>query len=90
MPRNPWIRASLSAWSLALEASTVIALRTVKLAAGEAEARRMFSEKIEASMALQALALTGGLGRTPHSAAARTLAHYRRKVRANRRRLAKG
>jgi hypothetical protein len=56
MPRNSWIRASLSAWSLALEASTVIALRTVKLAAGtaagEAEARRMFSEKIEAGMAL--------------------------------------
>jgi hypothetical protein len=40
-------------------------------------------------LALQALALIGGLGRTPNSAAAKTLAHYRRKVRANKRRLAK-
>jgi hypothetical protein len=70
MPKNPWLRASLDAWSLALEASTVIALRTAKLAAGtaagEAEARRMVREKIEAGLALQALALTGGLGRTPN------------------------
>jgi hypothetical protein len=38
---------------------------------------------------MQALALTGGLGHTPHRAANKTLVHYRRKVRANRRRLAK-
>jgi hypothetical protein len=46
----------------------------------------MVSEKIEAGLALQALALNGGLGLTPHSAAIRTIAHYGRKVRANRRR----
>ncbi len=94
MARNPWLRASLSAWSLALEASSIIALRTMKLAAGtaaaEAEARRMVNEKIEAGLALQTLALTGRLGRTPHSATTKTLAHYRRKVRANKRRLTKG
>jgi hypothetical protein len=93
-PRNPWIGLGLSAWSLGLEASTVIGLRTMKIAAGgaagEAEARRMIDEKIDAGLALQALALTGGLGFTPQGAAAKTLAHYRRKVRANRRRLAKG
>jgi hypothetical protein len=92
--RNPWFGIGLDAWRLGLEASTVIGLRTMKIAAGgpagQAEAERMMSEKIEAAMALQAKALTGGLGITPASAAARTLAHYGRKVKANRRRLAKG
>ena len=50
----------------------------------------MVREKIEAGLALQAAALRGGLGLTPASASARTLAHYRRRVSANRRRLAKG
>jgi hypothetical protein len=94
MLRNPWFRAGLQAWSLGLEASSVIALRTLKMATGgvaaDAEARRMVSEKIEAGLALQMLALTGGLGLTPQSAVARTLTHYGRKVRANRRRLSKG
>jgi len=71
----------------------VIGLRTLKLAAGgaagDAEARRMVSEKIDAGVALQTLALTGGLGFTPQAAAAKTLTHYRRKVRANRRRLSR-
>jgi hypothetical protein len=57
--------------------------------AAEVEARRMISEKIEAGFALQALALTGGR-LTADSAAAKMVAHYRRKVRANRRRLANG
>jgi hypothetical protein len=94
MARNPWFRAGFYAWSLALEASSVIAIRTLKMAsrgpAAEAEARRMVSEKIHAGLSLQALALTGGLGLTANSAATKTLAHYRRKVRANRRRLERG
>ena len=94
MTKNPWFRTGFSAWSLGLEVASVIALRTLKIAAGgvpgEAEGRQMISEKIEAGLALQALALTGGLGLTPHTAATKTLAYYRRKVRANRRRLAKG
>jgi hypothetical protein len=92
--RNPWLGACFDAWSLGIEASSAIALRSMKLAAGGAasgaEAERMVREKIEAGLALQALALSGGLGLTPESAARRTLAHYRRKVRANIRRLAKG
>jgi hypothetical protein len=91
--RNPWIKISIDAWALGLEASSVIGLRTMKLAAGGAaaqtEAELMVREKIEAGMALQARAMAGGLGITPHGAAARTLAHYRRKVRANQRRLSK-
>ena len=94
MPRNPWFCAGFYAWSLGLEASSVIALRTLQIAIGgraaEAEAHRMVSEKIDAGLTLQALALTGGLGLTPNSAATKTLAHYRRKVRANRRRLERG
>jgi hypothetical protein len=91
--RIPWLDVGMSAWSLGMEASAVIGLRSLKIAAGgaagEAEARRMVSEKIDAGVALQMLAITGGLGFTPQGAAAKTLTHYRRKVRANRRRLSK-
>ncbi len=91
---NPWFGIGLDAWRLGLEASTVIGLRTLRIARGgakgRAEAERMVDEKIKAGIALQTLAITGGLGTTPASASARTLAHYRRKVNANRRRLSKG
>jgi len=94
MRGNPWFGIGLDAWRLGLEASSVIGLRTLKIArggaVGRAEAERMVSEKVEAGLALQALAITGGLGSTPASASARTLSHYRRKVKANRRRLTKG
>ena len=93
MPRNPWLQFGLTAWSLGVEASSVIALRTLKIAGGgvaaEVEARRMVSEKIETGLDLQALALTGGLGVTLQGAATKILTHYRRKVRANRRWLAR-
>ena len=91
---NPWPGIGWDAWRLGMEASTVIGLRTLKIAqggaAGQAEAERMVSEKVQAGLDLQTLALTGGLGMTPASASARTLAHYRRRVNANRRRLSKG
>jgi hypothetical protein len=91
--RNPWLKLALDAWSLGMESSSVIGLRTLKIAAGgaaaDAEARRMVEEKVSAGFEWQTLALAGGLGLTPHRAAAKTLAHYRRKVRANQRRLLK-
>ena len=91
---NPWIGIGFDAWRLSVEASTVIGLRTLRIAQGgepgRAEAERMVSEKIESALTLQTLAMTGGLGLTPAGASRRTLAHYRRKVRANRRRLAGG
>ena len=90
---NPWFGIGLDAWRLGLEASTVMGLRALKIAQGgasaQAEAQRMVSEKVDAAMALQARALAGGLGGSPASASARTIAHYRRKVNANRRRLGK-
>ncbi len=94
MNKNPWLRFGLSAWALGVEASSVIALRMQKIArggrAGEAEARRMVSEKIDAGLNLQRMAVTGALGREPGSAASKTLGVYRRAVRANRRRLLRG
>lgn len=91
--RNPWMRLTMDTWALGVEVSSVIGLRTLKMAAGgaaaQAEAELMVREKIESGLALQARAMTGGLGLTAHGAAARTVAHYRRKVRANRRRLSK-
>lgn len=92
--RNPWLRVGFDAWTLGLEAQTVVGLRLLKLAAGgaaaEAEARRMVSEKAEAAAALQAMALTGALGFTAPAATAKAMRHVRRKVRANRRRLTRG
>jgi hypothetical protein len=91
--RNPWIGLAWDSWALGLEASSVIGLRGLRIAAGgpsaDAETRRMVSEKAEAAAAWQVLALTGGLGATAPAAASKTLKHYRRKVRANRRRLQK-
>ena len=56
MARNPWFRFGVNAWSLGIDASSVIALRTLKIAAGgtaaEVEACRMVSEKIETVLAL--------------------------------------
>lgn len=93
MRKNPWARIGFNAWSLGVEASSVIVLRLLKIAAGggagKAESRRMIDEKIKAGLDIQRMALTGELGLTPHAAAAKTLTHYRRKVRANRRRLSK-
>ena len=92
--RSSWLAIWADACSLGFEASSVIGLRAMKLAIGgkgaATEAQRMVSEKIEASLALQAKALSGGLGTTALSAAEKMLDHYRRKVRANRTRLAKG
>jgi hypothetical protein len=92
--RNPWFRVGLDAWLLTIEASSVIALRMLKATPGgaavEAEASRMVNEKIEAGLALQRKAMTGRLGGTAHGAALGAIAHYRRKVKANRRRLLRG
>jgi hypothetical protein len=90
---NPWVGIGADAWMLGLESSSVIGLRLFKIAAGgpaaEVEARRMVSEKVAAGADLHLKALTGELGHSPAGAAARILAHYMRRVRANRRRLQK-
>jgi len=84
----------MKAWVLAIEASQVIGLRMAKIAVndkdGKLESERMVTEKINAALEMQWMALTGKLGQTPHGISSKTLAHYQRKVRANRRRLLKG
>jgi hypothetical protein len=47
-------------------------------------------EKIEAGLNLQAKAMSLGLGSTPAGATSKVISHYRRKVKANRRRLMNG
>lgn len=89
--RNPWVRLGWDTWMLGAEAATVMTLRGLKLATGAdpdgVEARRMVTEKVEAAHALSMLALTGSLGVTAPAVVDKTVRHYRRKVRANRRRL---
>jgi hypothetical protein len=91
---NPWMKLTMEAAEMAFEAQAVIGLRMLKLAAGgaaaEAEAGRMVSEKIIAATMAQA-EMAGALltGQAAHRGPGRALAHYRRKVKANRRRLSK-
>lgn len=91
--KNPWAGMAWNAWAMGLEASTVIGLRTMKIAAGgpgaQAEIDLMVSEKVTAAMTLPMLAMTGQLGATGPAVAAQSLTHLRKKVRANRRRLSK-
>ena len=92
--KDPWAGMAWNAWAMGLEASTVIGLRTLKIAAGgpaaQAEIDLMVSEKIKAALSLPMLAMTGQLGATGPAVAARSLTHLRKTVRANRRRLSKG
>lgn len=82
-----WWKLGLDAGLLAMESQQVIGLRLAKLAAGgsgaQAEAQRMVSEKIMAAHEAALLLATGG-------STAKVMAGYRRKVRANARRLAVG
>jgi hypothetical protein len=86
-------RISLDKWSLGFEDSSVVGLRILKIAAGgtaaETETRLMFREKIQAGWTVQGKLLTGALGPRCRGRWRTTLAHYRRKVRSNQRRLAK-
>jgi hypothetical protein len=89
-----WFDAGMDAWSLGSEASTVMALRTARIAMGGsgamAETQLMFAEKMQATFELQVAALSGQLGSAPAGATRKAIGFYRSKVRANRRRLTRG
>jgi hypothetical protein len=91
MKKNTLAWLNFDACMLGAEAAAVITLRMLKLARGDRAARReayrMVQEKFDSSMALQASALGGRLGAAPPEVASKTLAHFRRRVRANRKRL---
>jgi hypothetical protein len=88
-----WLDLTMDSWLLAADAQTVIGLRMLKLAAGDrasaTEAQLMISEKLEAVAQVQVQMLTDTLSGSGHLATQRALAHYRRKVGANRRRLSR-
>jgi hypothetical protein len=79
---------------LTLEAQEVVALRMLKFASGgvglESEFTRMFAEKARAVVDAQIEAGLSALSGQPHLAPARAVALYRRRVRANQRRLSRG
>lgn len=81
-----WWKLGLDATLLAMESQQVIGMRLAMLSAGgtaaQAEAQRMVTEKILAANEAALLIATGG-------STARVVAGYRRKVRANVRRLSK-
>jgi hypothetical protein len=77
--------------NLAVESGTVVGLRMLAAVEGgptwPVEARLMVQEKTKAAIDAQALVMTSLLAGTAASAPSRTLALYRRRVKANRRRL---
>jgi hypothetical protein len=89
---NAWCALSLQAARLGWEAQGVIALRMMRFATpsagGGTEARRMVTEKVaalaEAQAAAAAIAIKGGKNQR---VAKKVLGVYKKRVRANRRRL---
>ncbi|MCJ2035322.1 hypothetical protein [Methylobacterium sp. J-068] len=81
-----WWKLGMDATMLAMESQQVIGMRLAMLSAGgsaaQAEAQRMVTEKITAASEAALLIAAGG-------STARVVADYRRKVRANARRLSK-
>lgn len=92
--RGPWASWS-KLWTdtamMGVEAQQVIALRMWKAAMGGAaavgEAERMVTEKAQAAFDAQRIIASSAMAGAPHLAAERAVALYRRRVRANRRRL---
>jgi hypothetical protein len=86
-----WLGLSLRTWQATLEAQQIIALRLARLAGGGhsawTETTRMTSEKIAALGEVQTAAMVAVLTGKAAAVPSRTLALYRRKMRANRKRL---
>lgn len=92
-PYAAWMTLGMESWMLGMEASAVIAARLYGFAwqapGSDREAQRMVEEKWQALAELQWRWMTGSMGTTPLDASSRTVAHYRKKVGANQRRLAR-
>jgi hypothetical protein len=89
---DPWITLGMRVFQLGLEAQSVMALRMLRLASGDArgqdELNRMVIEKMtalaEAQMAAAAAIMNG---HKDHVVARKALTVFRKRVRDNRRRL---
>lgn len=94
LPTNEWLSIGMDSWMLGAEAASVIVLRSAKLARGGApaweETKRMIAEKPKAHCALGKAVIDGRMGSTPESLISGAINHYRRRIQANQRRLAKG
>ena len=92
-PPANWLTIGMDAWALAAESNMVIAQRMGAMAFGgpaaAKEAERMVSEKVAANMALGIDLATGKFGISPEKIMSGSIAHYSRRVTANRKRLAK-
>ena len=91
---NAWFVLSTQALLLGYEAQRVMALRFMRFAAGGAlarsEANRMITEKVQALGEAQAAAAIATIKRRDsRHVATKVLSVYKRRVRRNRRRLAK-
>lgn len=91
---NPWLTFSLKAFQLGVEAQNVVALRMMRLATGgagaEVEMSRMILEKAAAIAEAQfAAATAAAAGKADHVIASKALTVFRKRVRANRRRLSR-
>jgi hypothetical protein len=91
---NPWLALCVQAFRLGIEAQSVIALRMMRLASGGAKAKaemsRMVIEKAAAiAEAHVAATMAAAKGGKDHVVAGKALKVFRKRVRANKRRLAR-
>jgi hypothetical protein len=90
---NPWFSLAYEATQLGFDAQRVIALRFMRLAtggaSGQAEAHRMISEKPTALVEAQFAAAGALAGGSSAVATRKILAVYKKRVRANKRRLSR-
>ena len=86
-----WLKLGVDAWSLGWQAARVMGLRTARIAEGGPaaglEAWLMLTEKWQTAAEIQTDLLSRGANASPAATTRRTLAHYKRKVAANDRRL---
>lgn len=90
---NSWSRLAFDSWSLSFDAMAVIGLRTMRLASGGAladrESERMVAEKLFALWMLPLAMVSPMPTLDPAVTARRSLAHFGKTVRLNRRRLSR-
>ena len=88
-----WPELAIEGWWLGAEISAVIWMRSLRMMTGgrlaTREAERMVSEKVSAAMTLVPAIMAGGIGQSAEEATGRAIAHYRKPVRANRKRLSR-
>jgi hypothetical protein len=90
---NPWFSVTLKTIQLGFEAQSVIALRMMKLAAGgpaaQTEARRMIADKMAAGIEVAVAASSVTSGQKDTVVADKILRVLKKRVHANKRRLAR-